>query len=265
MMFLSHAVHLTRTTLVRHLWLLFALAAIHLAASGAFSAFAGFAARTLFGSTVIDPRAVGWVAHAPLTASLAVIVTMMTFGTNQASAIINARLWVAWLPVTLVLAWAFYVDWFSQSVLTVRMHQLIAQQPQLLGWFEPHLLTDTIPKLARVLAYTLATLSVPVLVARRQPFRHVNALVSTAVVMAVVTVLMITRDQYRAWTNASGEYIWLPQPGFDPAGIAWDRLLVSFSELPFLIPATVVIYCLAASLHAAARKTAQSAADPVPQ
>ena len=108
------------------------------------------------------------------------------------------------------------------------MTQLIVQQPQLLGLLDEHMYTEIIPKLARVLIYSLATLSVPVLVARKQPFRGLSALVSSAVVITVTTVFMITRDQYRAWTNASGEYNWLPHPGFNPNGIAWDQLLVSF-------------------------------------
>ena len=80
MNFLGFALQHAGQTLLRHVWLFLFLAGAHLAANATFTAFVSYAFGILFFGSPVQPEMVGWIANAPLTASLAVIVTSVTFG-----------------------------------------------------------------------------------------------------------------------------------------------------------------------------------------
>ena len=110
MNFVRLAFQHTLRTMRTNFWLFLLLAGAHLAANAAFTAFVSFAYGILYFGSVVQPETVGWLANAPLTASLAVIVTWITFGVREPSRIINGSFYLSWLPVTVVFAWAYFLE-----------------------------------------------------------------------------------------------------------------------------------------------------------
>ncbi len=248
MNFVRLALQHTGQTLRKHVWLLVLLAGAHLVANAAFTAFASMAYEVLFFGSRIQPEPVGWMANAPLTASLAVIITSVTFGTARATRIINKRFLGAWLPLTFIYAWSYYFAWYCQTIFPVNMTAFVTKHPGLTEYFPLSFFNQTLPWLCALFVASLATLSVPIFVARRQAFWRHHAALAPLVVVAISAAFMLARDHYRLLTGDINPYHWLPFPGYNPAGIAYDRIVYALIELPFLIPTSVFVTCLTASL-----------------
>lgn len=248
MNFIRLALQHTRATLRENFVFLLLLATAHLVTNAAFTGFVSFAFNTLFLGSRIQPETIGLVASAPLTASLAVIITSVTFGTARPSRVLNRRFLGDWIPVTIIYAWFFFVAWYCRAHMPARMTWFINKQPWLTEYVAPDYLIIYLPWLLTLLGAVLATLSVPIFVSRRQAFWRHHAVIAPLIVLAMSALLMLTRQGYRLYTGDIDPYHWLPFPGYHPEGIAYDQILYSLLEIPFLIPASIVMTCLTASL-----------------
>ncbi len=248
MNFLGFALQHAGQTLRRHVWLFLFLAGAHLAANATFTAFVSYAFGILFFGSPVQPEMVGWIANAPLTASLAVIVTSVTFGTVDAAKIINKRFFGAWLPITVVFAWSYFFAWYCQTVFPSNMTWFVTQRPWLTEYFPISFFNELLPWICALFVASLATLSVPTFVARRQAFWRHHATLAPLAVLTVTATFMLARERYRALIGDLNPYHWLPFPGYNPRGIAYDQILYALIELPFLIPATIFVSCLTAAL-----------------
>lgn len=238
----------TLATLRSHIWLFLFLATAHFATNAAFTAFVSFAFGILFHGSKVQPEMVGWVANAPLTASLAVIITSLTFGIRESSQIINWRFYKVWFPVTLMFAWSYYFAWYSQTAFPANMTWFVSQRPWLTEYLPVSFFNQTVPWICTVFVASVATLSVPAIVAGRQRLWHHRAVIAQTIVVIATAAFMLAREKYRVFAGDLNPYHWLPFPGYNPQGIAYDQILHAFIELPFLIPASVFITCLTAAL-----------------
>jgi len=248
MNFLRLAFQHTRNTLRQHWGFFLLLTTAHLLTNAAFTGFVSFAFNTLFFGSRIQPEAVGLVASAPLIASLTVIITSVTFGTARRSRVINRDFLVNWLSVTAIYAWFFTVAWFCRVQMPARMDWFISKQLWLTASIPPEFFTFDLPWILILLAATVTTMSVPVLVARRQAFWRGHAVIATFVVMVICAAFMAVREGYRRMNGDIDPYHWLPFPGYYPEAVAYDQMLYMLLELPFLIPAAFLTTCVAASL-----------------
>ena len=229
-------------------WLLLLLAVAHLAANATFTGFAGFAFQTIFFGSEIRPEVVGIIANAPLTASLAVIVTGITFGTASASRLVNRQFIRSWIPVTVVFAWAYFFSWYARAILGPRIGWYITAKPNLTTYLPTEFYEQTIPWIANLLIAAMAVISVPVFVTRRAAFARHRDVLAPLIVVLLTGSFMFLREFYRDMVGDINPYQWLPFPGYHPAGIAYDHMIFALIEMPFLVPATVFVTCLTASL-----------------
>ena len=245
-------------------WLFFILlAAIHLATNAAFTGFASFAFNTLFFGSRIPAEIIGLIAGAPLTASLAVIITSVTFGTAHPANVLNRRFLGDWIPVTIIYAWFFFIAWYCRVHLPVRMTSLTTNQPWISEYLTPkHLIVD-LPWLVTMFVASITMLAVPTFVARRQAFRKNYSVLAPSIALAISVVFMTSRAAYENLTGQLNPYLWLPFPGFHPEGIAYDQMIYGAMQLPFLIPASILISCLMASMAIAANQDSSIKRSPV--
>jgi hypothetical protein len=226
----------------------------HLLTNTAFTASAEFVARIIYFGPGADPRAFGLICNAPLTASMAVLIATIAIGKTGHREVINKQFFINWVIVTILFGWANTYTWFTNDALGWRFAPIFIYYPPITDWFDLSVLIQRIPTLINIAITTIAMISVPIMILRRQPLFRSKVLKALALVAASVTFFLVLDGLYRSFIDSLNLYQnWLHFRGFNPYGIGNDQMVVDLISLPVSLPAWIVT----TMLSTAAVKVAQ--------
>ncbi len=225
---------------------------LHLVTNAAFASFAVFAARLLYFGPGGDLQAFGLMCNAPLTASMSVLITTVALEEKTHHKVIDHHFFYNWLIVTVLFAWANAYAWFTSESLSWRFSYGVIHYPPLTDWLNLEGIYRRIPLAINVAITAVASITVPIVVLRKQPFRNAAFTAIALVATAIAFFLMLDRF-YRQFIDDLDLYQnWLTFPGYNPVALSSDQFLVELMALPVSLPAWIVTTLIAAAAVRAA-------------